>query len=234
MSADLPLLQLDDVAKIYAGGDGAEVRALDGISLTIHAGEFVAIMGQSGSGKSTLMNLLGCLDTPSRGRYRVRGIDVASLAKDELAALRRDCFGFVFQRYNLMTTITAAENVELPAIYAGTAKAQRVQRAAALLGQLGLGERLGHRPNQLSGGQQQRVAIARALMNDAEVILADEPTGNLDSKTAAAMIDTPRTTDAWSSTAPRMPTATQGRTASRPGNSSSRQLRPMNGNSSRM
>ncbi|MCX7071902.1 MAG: MacB family efflux pump subunit [Gammaproteobacteria bacterium] len=184
----VPLLQLDDVARIYAGGDGAEVRALDGVTLSIASGEFVAIMGQSGSGKSTLMNLLGCLDTPSRGRYRVRGIDVSTLEKDALAALRRDCFGFVFQRYNLMSTITAAENVELPAIYAGTAKAQRVQRAAALLGQLGLGERLGHRPNQLSGGQQQRVSIARALMNNAEVILADEPTGALDSKSGEEVL----------------------------------------------
>ena len=145
-------------------------------------------MGQSGSGKSTLMNVLGCLDTPSRGHYKVRGIDVATLGKDDLASLRRDCFGFVFQRYNLMTTITAAENVELPAIYAGMAKPDRVQRAAALLGQLGLGERLGHKPNQLSGGQQQRVSIARALMNGAEVILADEPTGALDSKSGAEVL----------------------------------------------
>ncbi|MDO9453962.1 MAG: MacB family efflux pump subunit [Stagnimonas sp.] len=188
MTQALPLLQLDDVAKIYAGGDGAEVRALDGITLSIAAGEFVAIMGQSGSGKSTLMNVLGCLDTPSRGQYKVRGIDVATLGKDDLASLRRDCFGFVFQRYNLMTTITAAENVELPAIYAGMAKPDRVQRAAALLGQLGLGERLGHKPNQLSGGQQQRVSIARALMNGAEVILADEPTGALDSKSGAEVL----------------------------------------------
>ena len=187
-ATEIPLLQLEQVAKIYAGGDGAEVRALDGISLSIGAGEFVAIMGQSGSGKSTLMNVLGCLDTPTRGRYQVRGIDVATLSKDELAALRRDCFGFVFQRYNLMTTITAAENVELPAIYAGAAKAQRVQRAAALLGQLGLGERLGHKPNQLSGGQQQRVSIARALMNGADVILADEPTGALDSKSGEEVL----------------------------------------------
>ena len=187
-ATEIPLLQLEQVAKIYAGGDGAEVRALDGITLSIAAGEFVAIMGQSGSGKSTLMNVLGCLDTPTRGRYQVRGIDVATLGKDELAALRRDCFGFVFQRYNLMTTITAAENVELPAIYAGAAKAQRVQRAAALLGQLGLGERLGHKPNQLSGGQQQRVSIARALMNGADVILADEPTGALDSKSGEEVL----------------------------------------------
>ncbi|WP_428385575.1 MacB family efflux pump subunit [Nevskia ramosa] len=187
-AAEVPLLQLEQVAKIYAGGDGAEVRALDGITLSIAAGEFVAIMGQSGSGKSTLMNVLGCLDTPTRGRYQVRGIDVATLGKDELASLRRDCFGFVFQRYNLMTTITAAENVELPAIYAGAAKAQRVQRAAALLGQLGLGERLGHKPNQLSGGQQQRVSIARALMNGADVILADEPTGALDSKSGEEVL----------------------------------------------
>ena len=177
-----PLLQLEGVAKTYASGDGEPVQALAGVSLSIEHGEFVAIMGQSGSGKSTLMNLLGCLDTPSSGHYRVNGVDVATLSGDALAALRRDTFGFVFQRYNLMNSVSAAENVELPAIYAGTPRQERRARALQLLEQLGLAGRGRHRPNQLSGGQQQRVSIARALMNGAEVILADEPTGALDSK----------------------------------------------------
>jgi macrolide transport system ATP-binding/permease protein len=184
---DTPLLSLRDVSKVYSNGD-AEIRALDGVSLTIHAGEFVAIMGQSGSGKSTLMNLLGCLDRPSHGRYEVNGVDVASLDADQLAALRRDTFGFVFQRYNLLTTVSAAENVELPAIYAGRTRRSRMERAQQLLAQLGLGDRTHHRPNQLSGGQQQRVSIARALMNGAEVILADEPTGALDSRSGEEVL----------------------------------------------
>jgi macrolide transport system ATP-binding/permease protein len=183
----VPLLSLRDVSKIYVGGD-SEVRALDGVSLEIHAGEFVAIMGQSGSGKSTLMNLLGCLDRPSVGVYAVNGVDVASLDADRLAALRRDTFGFVFQRYNLLSTATAAENVELPAIYAGRTRRSRMERAQQLLIQLGIGDRAGHRPNQLSGGQQQRVSIARALMNGAEVILADEPTGALDSRSGEEVL----------------------------------------------
>ena len=176
-----PLLSLHNVSRVYASG-ASEVRALDHVTVDIHAGEFVAIMGQSGSGKSTLMNILGCLDRPTHGNYRVRGVDVATLGIDQLAALRRDMFGFVFQRYNLLSGITAAENVELPAIYAGRRKRERQARAHALLGQLGLGERASHRPNQLSGGQQQRVSIARALMNGAQIILADEPTGALDSR----------------------------------------------------
>jgi macrolide transport system ATP-binding/permease protein len=186
-SMETPLLSLRDVSKVYVSGD-AEVRALDGMSLQIHAGEFVAIMGQSGSGKSTLMNLLGCLDRPSHGVYEVNGVDVASLDADQLAALRRDTFGFVFQRYNLLTSVTAAENVELPAIYAGRTRRSRVERAHQLLTQLGLGDRTSHRPNQLSGGQQQRVSIARALMNGAEVILADEPTGALDSRSGEEVL----------------------------------------------
>jgi macrolide transport system ATP-binding/permease protein len=164
------------------------VRALDGVSLTIRRGEFVAIMGQSGSGKSTLMNILGCLDRPTGGAYRVRGKDVVTLSPDELAALRRDTFGFVFQRYNLLSTASAAENVELPAIYAGGALEKRRARAQSLLDKLGIGDRSHHRPNELSGGQQQRVAVARALMNDAEVILADEPTGALDSSSGAELL----------------------------------------------
>jgi macrolide transport system ATP-binding/permease protein len=182
-----PLLRLHEASKIYTSGD-AEVHALDRVSLEIHAGEFVAIMGQSGSGKSTLMNILGCLDRPSEGRYEVNGVDVATIGADELAALRRDTFGFVFQRYNLLTSVTAAENVELPAIYAGRSRRERSERAQALLRQLGLEDRAGHRPNQLSGGQQQRVSIARALMNGAEVILADEPTGALDSRSGEEVL----------------------------------------------
>ena len=178
--AGQPLLRLQSVSRVYHTG-GNEVRALDDISLDIHAGEFVAIMGQSGSGKSTLMNLLGCLDRPSGGRYAVNGTDVAGLDADALAALRRDTFGFVFQRYNLLGAMSAAENVELPAVYAGRSREARQSRARDLLGRLGLADRTLNRPGQLSGGQQQRVSIARALMNGAEVILADEPTGALDS-----------------------------------------------------
>ncbi|MEE2690616.1 MAG: MacB family efflux pump subunit [Pseudomonadota bacterium] len=181
------LLELDDARRYYGAGD-TQVRALDGVSLSIEAGEFVAIVGQSGSGKSTLMNILGCLDRPTGGAYRVRGVDVASLDADALAALRRDTFGFVFQRYNLLATATALENVEIPAIYAGLPFDERERRAAALLDKLGLGERVGHRPGELSGGQQQRVSIARALMNEAEVILADEPTGALDSGSSAELL----------------------------------------------
>ncbi|WP_217705084.1 MacB family efflux pump subunit [Peristeroidobacter soli] len=187
MTATAPLIRVVDASRVYVSGD-SEIRALDHASLEIRRGEFVAIMGQSGSGKSTLMNILGCLDRPTEGRYEVNGVDVGSLNPDELAALRRDTFGFVFQRYNLLATVSAAENVELPAIYAGMAQDARRQRAKSLLAKLGLGERTDHRPNQLSGGQQQRVSIARALMNDAEVILADEPTGALDSRSGAEVM----------------------------------------------
>ena len=181
------LLALDGVSKVYRNG-AAEIRALDSVSLEIRTGEFVAIMGQSGSGKSTLMNIIGCLDRPSHGSYRVGGRDVAELSPDELAALRRDTFGFVFQRYNLLTTATAAENVEIPAIYAGRSWRERAGRAQSLLQRLGLGDRAHHRPGELSGGQQQRVSVARALMNDARVILADEPTGALDSKSGEELL----------------------------------------------
>jgi macrolide transport system ATP-binding/permease protein len=181
------LLALDGVSKVYRNGT-AEIRALDSVSLEIRAGEFVAIMGQSGSGKSTLMNIIGCLDRPSRGSYQVGGRDVADLSADELAALRRDTFGFVFQRYNLLATATAAENVEIPAIYAGRSWRERTARAQALLQRLGLGDRAQHRPGELSGGQQQRVSVARALMNNAKVILADEPTGALDSQSGEEML----------------------------------------------
>ena len=175
------ILDLTAIEKHYQNGDTV-VRALDGVSLKIHSGEFVAIMGQSGSGKSTLMNIIGCLDRPTSGSYRVLGKEAANLSPDELAALRRETFGFVFQRYNLLATATAGENVEIPSVYAGLPKQKRSTRARGLLQRLGLADRTDHRPAELSGGQQQRVAIARALVNDPPVILADEPTGALDSK----------------------------------------------------
>ena len=177
---DSPLISLEHVKRYFGSGD-TEVRALDGVTLDIHTGEFVAIIGQSGSGKSTLMNILGCLDRPTDGTYRVRGQDVADLDADELAGMRRETFGFIFQRYNLLASVSASENVEIPAVYAGLSHSERQEKADTLLSRLGLGDRLDHKPNQLSGGQQQRVAVARALINDAEVILADEPTGALDS-----------------------------------------------------
>lgn len=183
-----PLIELRDVSRYYGSGD-TEVRALDGVSLTIRSGEFVAIMGQSGSGKSTLMNILGCLDRPTNGRYAIRGQDVSELDPDTLAALRRQTFGFIFQRYNLLASVTASENVEIPAVYAGLKLSERRDRAAELLDKLGLGERVHHKPGQLSGGQQQRVAVARALVNDAEVVLADEPTGALDSGSSNDLLD---------------------------------------------
>lgn len=179
--SDTPLIQLENIRKTYFNGDLA-VEVLHGISLDIHAGEFVAIMGASGSGKSTLMNILGCLDSPTDGQYLLDGADISALDADELAALRRRTFGFVFQSYNLIATSTAQENVEVPAIYAGMPASERQERAASLLTSLKLGDRLDHRPNQLSGGQQQRVSIARALMNGGQIILADEPTGALDSQ----------------------------------------------------
>ena len=181
------LIDIDTISRVYGEGE-AEVRALDRVTVQIDAGEFVAIVGQSGSGKSTLMNILGCLDRPSEGAYRIRGANIGELSPDELAALRRNTFGFVFQRYNLLANATASENVQMPAIYAGGSIEDRRIRAQALLERLGLGERGHHRPNQLSGGQQQRVAVARALMNDAEVILADEPTGALDSQAGAELL----------------------------------------------
>jgi macrolide transport system ATP-binding/permease protein len=178
-----PLLEVKQIEKIYHTGEDT-FHALNDVSLTIWPGEFVAIMGQSGSGKSTLMNILGCLDKPSSGSYHVQGRAVADLSSDELAALRRDSFGFVFQRYNLLANATAEENVELPGIYAAMSKQVRNARARSLLGRLGLEMRELHRPSELSGGQQQRVAIARALMNDPPIILADEPTGALDSRSS--------------------------------------------------
>ncbi|WP_434525318.1 macrolide ABC transporter ATP-binding protein/permease MacB [Photorhabdus asymbiotica] len=174
------LLELKGITRSYPAGE-EQVKVLDNVTLSIYVGEMIAIIGASGSGKSTLMNILGCLDKPSGGEYRVAGQNIAELNNDELAALRREHFGFIFQRYHLLTHLTAEQNVEIPAVYAGAAKTERRQRAIELLGRLGLEERISYRPGQLSGGQQQRVSIARALMNGGQVILADEPTGALDS-----------------------------------------------------
>ncbi|HEX4095639.1 MAG TPA: ATP-binding cassette domain-containing protein, partial [Caulobacteraceae bacterium] len=181
------LIELKGVRRDYGAGDQV-VSALRGLNLEIAAGEFVAIVGASGSGKSTLMNVLGCLDRPTAGSYRIAGHDTANLDPDELAALRREHFGFIFQRYHLMGELDAVGNVEIPAIYAGRPRGDRQNRARALLSQLGLSDRLDHHPSELSGGQQQRVSIARALMNGGEVILADEPTGALDSRSGAEML----------------------------------------------
>jgi len=183
----MALIELREVSRHYRLGDN-DVAALAGVSLAIEAGEYVAIIGQSGSGKSTLMNVLGCLDKPTTGHYRIAGRDTGALDPDELAALRREHFGFIFQRYHLLGHLDARANAALPAVYTGAGAGRRLQRAQGLLERLGLGERLDHKPNELSGGQQQRVSIARALMNGGQVILADEPTGALDSASGAEML----------------------------------------------
>jgi len=189
VTTDIPLIELTGIRKSYGGRDGEPaVEILHGIDLTIHAGELVALIGASGSGKSTLMHLLGCLDRPTAGTYRFAGRDIADFGPDELAWLRREAFGFVFQGYHLIRTLDASHNVQVPAVYAGASVEERSARANALLTRLGLGERAGHRPSQLSGGQQQRVSIARALMNGGHVILADEPTGALDSKSGVEVM----------------------------------------------
>jgi putative ABC transport system ATP-binding protein len=183
-----PVIQLDHVHKTYKMGD-VEVHALRGISLTINEGEFVAIMGASGSGKSTTMNIIGCLDRPTRGTYVLDGNDVSEMSKDERADIRCQKLGFVFQGFNLLSRTSALENVELPMLYLGVATAERDRRALEALAAVGLAGREQNHPNQLSGGQQQRVAVARALVNNPALILADEPTGNLDSRTSVEVME---------------------------------------------
>ena len=182
------LVELRDVYKIYGEGRESEVRALDGVSLTIGKGEFVAVVGQSGSGKSTMMNVLGCLDIPTRGTYLLGGTDVRELTDKELSHIRNKQIGFIFQQYNLIPKLTVLENVELPLLYAGVGAEERKERAVAALGRVGLAEKQKNLPSQLSGGQQQRVSIARALAGNPSVILADEPTGALDSRTGREVL----------------------------------------------
>jgi putative ABC transport system ATP-binding protein len=182
-----PVIEIRDLRKAYAL-DGVEIQALRGVDLTVEEGELIAIMGPSGSGKSTLMNILGCLDTADSGSYRLRGRDVTHMDRDELARVRNGEIGFVFQGFNLLPRTSALENVETPLIYAGLARQERHRRATDALQRLGLSDRLHHLPNQLSGGQQQRVAIARALVTRPALLLADEPTGNLDTATSAEIL----------------------------------------------
>lgn len=182
-----PVIQVKDLYKVYKIGD-IEIPALNGVSVSIQAGEFVSIMGSSGSGKSTFMNVLGCLDEPTKGSYHLEGIDVGSLSRDELAQLRNKKIGFVFQGFNLLARTSARENVELPLLYSSTPFRERTRLALEALSAVGLADREDHHPNQLSGGQQQRVAIARALVNHPSIIMADEPTGNLDTKTSVEIM----------------------------------------------
>jgi putative ABC transport system ATP-binding protein len=186
-STSAPVAELIGVEKVYGSGD-AQVRALDGLDLCVSQGDYLAVMGASGSGKSTAMNILGCLDRPSGGSYRLNGVPVESLDDDALADLRNRQLGFVFQQFHLLPQLSALENVMLPMVYAGVPFAERRQRAIAALERVGLGQRLQNRPNQLSGGQQQRVAIARAIINQPSLLLADEPTGALDSRTTEEVL----------------------------------------------
>lgn len=182
------LVEIQDISKIYNPGEN-EVRALDHISLTIQKGEFVAIIGQSGSGKSTLMNMIGCLDVPTEGTYILNGQNVSKLSDNELSDIRNQEIGFIFQGFNLIANLTARENVELPLIYRGVPKKERYELSVAALKKVGLAHRMDHRPSEMSGGQQQRVAIARAIAQAPPVILADEPTGNLDSASSMEILD---------------------------------------------
>jgi putative ABC transport system ATP-binding protein len=182
-----PVIRLENVHKIYDLGE-IQVQALRGVSLAVREGEFVAVMGPSGSGKSTVMNILGCLDRPTRGHYFLDGVDVSGMSKTELARIRNRKLGFVFQQFNLLSRTSALENVELPTVYAGIHPEERAKRAMESLTRVGLADRAGHHPSQLSGGQQQRVAIARALVNRPAILLADEPTGNLDSRTSVEIM----------------------------------------------
>lgn len=184
MTDATPIIQTEGLRKVYSPGSQAEVKALDGVNLRIDRGEFVAIMGASGSGKSTLMNVIGCLDRPTGGRYLCDGVDVASLDAESLARLRLEKIGFVFQGFNLLSRMDALHNVMMPLGYAGTPLAERADRARAALEAVGLGDRTHHRPGEMSGGQQQRVSIARALINQPALVLADEPTGALDTRTS--------------------------------------------------
>ncbi len=184
----MPLIKLENIRKSYPLGDGM-LEILKGISLEINQGEFVAIMGPSGSGKSTLMNILGCLDKPTSGKYFLDGQEVGNLDSDDLATIRNQKIGFVFQGFNLLSRTSAVENVELPMVYAGISDKERHEKAIQALKNVGLEQRMDHQPNQLSGGQQQRVAIARALVTEAPIIFADEPTGNLDTKTSVEVMD---------------------------------------------
>jgi putative ABC transport system ATP-binding protein len=183
----MALIETQDLWKTYTMGD-EEIHALRGISIQIDKGEYVAIMGPSGSGKSTLMNLIGCLDTPSKGTYLLNGKEVSTMNDNELARIRNEEIGFVFQTFNLLPRATALHNVELPLVYAGISSKERLERARQALDKVELGQRMNHKPNELSGGQRQRVAIARALVNNPSILLADEPTGNLDSKTGVEIM----------------------------------------------